>query len=315
MRILVVEDGEFARELIAMQLQSLGHEVQTAETGTTGWERIQDGDFDVVISDLMMPGMNGIELCAKLRAEPQPHYTYFILLTAIDDPEQFLAGMRAGADDYLDKSSEPGVLEARLIVAERFTRLHQEVAEKAQQLEEANRGLKKLNGDLHRLSRHDSLTGLGNRLLMTETLQHVRGMAERYGRSFCAAILDVDHFKAYNDSYGHLAGDEVLAKVSEALKGASRATDMLFRYGGEEFLILLPETMVDEAVLAVERVREAVARESLVHEHAPEGHITLSAGVSQLATGREANIESWLKSADDALYRAKEEGRNRVVAA
>ncbi|MBW3622613.1 MAG: diguanylate cyclase [Armatimonadetes bacterium] len=170
-----------------------------------------------------------------------------------------------------------------------------------------------LNQELQQEARHDPLTGLANRLQMEEDLEMMHGRVERYGHSFCVAFCDVDKFKPYNDHYGHAAGDEVLQAVGQTLADQSRIGDRTYRYGGEEFLVVLPEQTLDTALLTLNRMRAAVEAKGIPHEaKEPPGVVTVSAGIAEVRPGSGKSLDELLKDADDALYRAKASGRNRV---
>ena len=308
MRILIAEDEPVSRTILREAVKQLGHECLVAEDGRRAWELFQRAEVDVVISDRRMPGIDGIELCRLLRQHPHGGYTYFIFLTALSEKADLLAGITAGADDYLAKPLDLEDLQVRLIVAARITALHRQLAEQTTTLE-------LLNTRLFEQARHDALTQLGNRLRLKEDLERMSGWGERYGHSFCAVMCDVDHFKAYNDHYGHLAGDHVLRTVAQTIAQECRSGDLAYRYGGEEFLILLPEQRLVDALRAAERLRQAIERLALPHAAKSQvGVVTISAGVAELKPGADRSFETWLQNADAALYRAKNHGRNRVVA-
>ena len=199
----------------------------------------------------MMPGIDGPELCRRVRDELSDRYIYIVLITGLGHPEQVLEGMSAGADDYLIKPVDPFAVQTRLVAAERVTALHRQVADFRAQLERAN--LELLGQSLT-----DALTGLGNRRRMEEDLARTHARALRAGRSYGMVLFDIDHFKLYNDHYGHLAGDEALRQVARCLQSIARAGESVYRYGGEEFLLLLPDCSVDDAALAAERICGAV---------------------------------------------------------
>lgn len=300
MRILVAEDEAIPRRILRAALESLGHECLVAENGREAWEVFSASPgVDVVISDRLMPGMDGLELCRKIRAEGGDGYAYFVFLTALGEKEEVIDGIRAGADDYLGKPLDFDELRVRLISAARVTGLHKRLSEQKR--------------ELYRQARKDPLTGLGNRLALHEDLEVLVARARRYGHGYCVALYDVDNFKTYNDLYGHLAGDEVLRGVANALAGRSRGGDAAYRYGGEEFLVVMPEQTLESARAAADLVRRAIEdlRIPVAAGESPVA-ITVSAGVAALGPGESA--DAWLREADAALYRAKESGRNRVVA-
>jgi two-component system, cell cycle response regulator len=306
-KILVAEDSATSRLLLTRELVRLGHESIVAEDGAQAWDMFRGSDVEVVISDWMMPGMNGDELCRLVRSQPSAPYTYFVILTSLEGRGHVVQGMRAGADDYLTKPFDNEQLEACLIGAARVSALHRRVAE--QQVE-----LERLNVGLFADSRRDHLTGLGNRLRQDEDLDALTSRAERYGQSFCVALLDIDHFKGYNDTCGHLAGDEVLRRIAQVLVDERRRGDAVYRYGGEELLVVLPAQDLDSATIAVERMRTAVEALAIPHPGIkPVGVVTVSAGVAERRANKGGDAEELLHRADAALYNAKRAGRNRVV--
>ncbi len=266
MRILVAEDNAASRQIFEAAVISLGHECVVATGGEEAWRLFETVDVDAVISDRVMPGMDGVELCRRIRASGRDAYTYFIFLTVLDRKADVLRGMEAGADDYLVKPLDINELRMRLLVASRVTSLH------------------------------------------------LNARADRYGHTCCAVMCDVDFFKAYNDRNGHLAGDEVLQAVARALMNTARSGDQVYRYGGEEFLILLPEQSLDDGLVAAERFRRAVEELAIPHDsNPPDKVVTVSAGVALLSHSGGKSVAAWLNEADAALYRAKEQGRNQVV--
>lgn len=303
LEVLVVDDDDVTRELVAKTVVRLGHSCRTAADGFEALEAIAARHADVVISDWSMPGMTGAELCKRTRerAEETP-YTYFILLTAYSDREHLLGGMAAGADDYQTKPVDLDELEARLMSATRVVSLHRRLA-----LRTAD--LRRDSQRFYLASRTDTLTGIGNRLALDEELASVRDRATRYGHHFCLAMGDIDRFKSYNDKFGHLAGDDILRRVANTIRTRIRTSDRVFRFGGEEFAIVLPQQPLAEACAAVDRVRQAI--EGLELQAADGGVVTMSFGVAEL---RKQKVEDWLALADAALYSAKRAGRNRVVA-
>jgi diguanylate cyclase (GGDEF)-like protein len=306
-KILIADDSATPRLLLKRELERLGHECLVAEDGLQAWEAFQGSGVDAVISDWMMPGLDGDELCRRVRADPNAPYAYFVLLTSLDDKRHIVAGMEAGADDYLTKPFGHEELETRLIAAARVSALHRKIT--AQQAE-----LERLNELLFDDSRRDSLTGLGNRRRQDEDLQILADRAKRYGDCFCVTLFDVDRFKLFNDSAGHLAGDDVLRRVAAKLAYECRSGDAVYRYGGEELLVLLPSQSLDTARIAAERMRAAVEDLAIPHPGIdPPGVVTVSGGVAAFEPDRDDDVARLLKRADAALYEAKEGGRNRVA--
>jgi two-component system chemotaxis response regulator CheY len=308
-RVLVAEDSALTRAMLSNALTAMGHECLVAVDGDEAWARFQATGADVIISDRLMPGLDGIELCRRVREHPGDTYTYFVFLTALTHKSEILEGMCEGADDYLPKPLDLDELRARLIAAERVTALHRRLAEQAQALEQSNRAL-------FEIARTDPLTGLGNRLSMTEMLTSLQAHLSRYGGSYALALCDLDRFKAYNDILGHIEGDQALRTVSSVLKQTIRDTDSIFRYGGEELLVVLPEQTLDSAALAGERLRRAISAIALPHPHnPPHGIVTLSIGIAAFEWAGALDFEAVIAEADTALYEAKRSGRNRVILA
>jgi diguanylate cyclase (GGDEF)-like protein len=312
-RILVADDDGVTRVALTRTVEAFGYECLTAVDGDAAWEILQSSPVDVVISDWLMPGLDGIELCRRIRDRAPtaegPGYVYVILATSLSEGQDRLTGMRAGADDYLVKPVDPMELQARLIVAARVTALHEELARHRHELEQ-------LSVEEARAARTDPLTQLGNRLRLEEDLTAMRARSQRYGHRWCVVLCDIDHFKAYNDTMGHPGGDQALRDVASVIRSHIRSGDTAYRYGGEEFVVVLPEQTLETAVVAAERLRRAVEERGIPHPGLrPPGFVTLSAGVAELAPGGATSVERLVADADAALYRAKELGRNRVQTA
>jgi diguanylate cyclase (GGDEF)-like protein len=306
-RILVAEDDPTSALILRRSVERLGHECTVRRDGCEAWERYVEDSPDVLITDWMMPGMDGPELVRRIREDGR--YCYVLMLSALDDDQHALAGMSAGADGYLTKPLDAVQLKLALIAAGRMTALHRKLEEREAELEALNRRLAVE-------SRRDPLTGVANRLAMREDLERLDETHRRYGRGYALALVDVDHFKAYNDRYGHLVGDEALRRVAEAIGRGLRTVDQVYRYGGEEILVVLPEQTLDAAHQVLERLRLTVETTAIAHEgNPPAGVVTVSAGVAAADEGMGADVQAVLRAADDALYAAKGSGRNRVQAA
>jgi len=290
-------------------VEQLGYTCVSASDGLDAWEKYLREGADVVISDWMMPRVDGIELCRRIRAREDRRYTYFIILTALSEREYRLTGMRAGADDYLAKPLDREDLMLRLIAAERVTSLHR-------RLEEQQRELERLNHEFFEAGRRDALTGIANRRRMQEDLAVLEDQIRREGRPCCVALFDIDHFKAYNDTYLHLTGDEVLRRVATVLARQLNAEDTIYRFGGEEFLAVLPGTSIHTAAAQAERMRAAVEACAIPHERSSVGDVlTVSVGIAEVSVTGEALVISAVRLAEQSLLLAKREGRNRVVVA
>jgi diguanylate cyclase (GGDEF)-like protein len=287
MDVLIADDDAGTRLLVTSAVERFGHRCTIAEDGNEAWRLYQEALPEVVITDWQMPGMDGTALAKAIRAHSSSSYAYVMVLTGAADEDSARAAMEAGADDLLLKPLDAAQLERKLIAAGRVTALHRQ---------------------LHDDARHDALTGLSNRLRLAEDLELLCGRVERYGHAYCVALFDIDDFKGFNDAAGHVAGDGVLRSVAQALQRQIRTGDALYRYGGEEFLVLLPEQTIESAGLAADRLRAAV--EALALPHPAGGSVTVSAGVA--GTAGSCRPDELFELADQALYRAKDAGRNRV---
>jgi two-component system cell cycle response regulator len=307
LRVLVVDDDGDSREMLEEVVVRLGHLSESAADGREALAVQHARPVDVILSDWSMPGMTGIQLCRRLRASQSGGYTYFVLMTAFHDRAHFLEGLRAGADDYLTKPMDVEELELRLRSAARVI-AHQK------ELTESNAALREKSEVSFEAARTDPLTNIANRLRLSEDLEMFRSHAERYGHRFCVALCDIDVFKKYNDTNGHIAGDDVLRCVAATIRRALRQGDNLYRYGGEEFLVILREQDIAQARNAMNRVRSTVESAAIPHEGSPTGVVTISVGLAEIQSAGASN-EDWIRPADSALYRAKRKGRNRVESA
>jgi two-component system cell cycle response regulator len=305
MRILVADDDATSRLIIHTAVRDLGHDCHTVADGEQAWDAFRSQLPDVVISDWMMPGLTGLELCRRVREHDAGRYVYFIMVSGQGLAGEVIEGMSSGADDYLVKPLDLDDLQARLIGAARVTALHRQLAQQRDEM-------KGLNNELMNIARHDALTGLGNRRALKDDLELLEARVARYGHRYCMALIDVDYFKSFNDAYGHQAGDHALQAVAGQLKAEARSGDLLYRYGGEEFLCIFPEQTTESGGLAVERMRAGVQHLAVPHADNPRGVLTVSAGLAMLHPDNSRSASAVLKEADDSLYRAKERGRNRV---
>lgn len=300
MRVLVADDDLVSRLMLQAAVENMGHECLVAADGDQAWKLLCQAAPDVLITDRLMPGIDGLELCRRVREQQDSSYTYVVLATSLTDQEDVLGGMEAGADDYLTKPLDPFDLQARLVAARRVTALHAELA--------------RYRAELDRLATTDGLTGLRNRRSLDQDLATLHARSRRYGRVYCVAMCDVDCFKGYNDRFGHAAGDQALKAVGAALGGQAREGDGVYRYGGEEFLLLLPEQTVQAAMVAAERVRHAVEALAIPHPGSATSRVvTASVGVAGFDPTHHPPVSEVLAQADRALYRAKAAGRNQVM--
>ncbi|CAN5347257.1 diguanylate cyclase [soil metagenome] len=307
-RILVVDDNEDNIEIIDARLSSRGYEVGRATNGEEALEQVQALQPHLILCDVMMPVMDGYEVSRRVKNDASLPYIPIILVTARDSTEDKVEGLDAGADDYLTKPVNFPELEARVRSMLRIKRLQD-------QLDETNAELEEMNKQLVKLSITDGLTELFNHRHIHELLGEEFERSARTGESIAVVMMDLDHFKAVNDTHGHPTGDVVLHETAGMIRDTAREIDMPGRYGGEEFIAILPETDEQAAVNFAERVRSAVEE----HEYR-DGEtlvrMTVSCGVAASASGGNVDTpQGLLKRADDALYAAKEGGRNRVIRA
>jgi diguanylate cyclase (GGDEF)-like protein len=298
MQVLVADDDAVYRRLLQTTLSSWGYQAATVCDGSAAWLALQDEDApDLVILDWVMPGMDGDQVCRCLRQLPRDRYTYVLLLSAKRDRSALLEGLEAGADDYLSKPFDPAELRARLNTGRRILRLQNELIAAREAM--------------RRQATRDALTGAWNHAAILQILDRELNRARREGGSVGVVLADLDHFKQVNDTHGHLAGDEVLREVSARLSHAMRPDDLIGRYGGEEFLLVLPGCDAAATRKVCERLRARVADDAVSHE-ARSVRVTLSLGAAVFATPYELDAVGLLRAADVALYRAKAAGRNRV---
>jgi diguanylate cyclase (GGDEF)-like protein len=297
-RILVVADDPASQHVVRAVLENLGHTSDLCGDAAAAWARFEQEPYDVVITDRDMPGEAGLDLVRRIRTHSDGRYTYVILITALDSLEYAVEGMESGADDYLLKPLDPALMRLRLIAAARVAALHEQIELMTQRLRQA--------------AITDPLTGLGNRLALVVDLAQLHARVVRYGHTYCLALIDVDHFKSYNDTFGHQAGDAALQAIARAVRSTARAGDETYRYGGEELVVVLPEQDVTGALIALNRMRRAVEELDLSNPQSPHGRVTISIGLALLQRGDGQEPNQALAAADAALYRAKALGRNRI---
>lgn len=297
-RVLVVEDDTAARTHVAEMLRRNGMDVEELEDGQAAIERAGRGGIDLILLDAVMPRLGGFEACRIIKATTPEVFLPIILVTVRNDTQSRVEGLRMGADDYVGKPFDERELMARANALLRVKHMHDELADAKQRLET--------------LAIHDEMTGLHNfRYLRTRVDEEFK-RAQRYDVPLTCVMLDVDHFKAINDTHGHDVGDQVLGEIAKRLQAGVREVDVVARYGGEEFLMVLPNTAYRGGILVAERTRLNIANSpirtgDLTHQ------VTISAGVASYPHGTISSKDQLLKAADQSLYRAKEAGRNKVV--
>jgi diguanylate cyclase (GGDEF)-like protein len=299
MRILVAEDSKFYRHLISSCLKDWDFNFVVATDGLSAWEVLESAWAPTLaLLDWVLPGITGLELCQRLRARVQnEQYVYTIVLTAKNDREDLLAAMEAGADDFLSKPFDPPELKARLLAGRRIILLQRELITARESLRFA--------------ATHDSMTGLLNRVEIISVLRREIARGRRERRPVAIVLADLDHFKRVNDAFGHSAGDAVILEVARRFRAGLRVYDGVGRYGGEEFLLILPGCDLDAAMHRANAIRRLIEQDVIV---APQASLTatVSMGVTVADCCRDATVEALLEKADEALYQAKSSGRNRV---
>jgi len=299
MQALVVDDSAVYRKLIGDHLRSWGFGVTLAESGSEAWQILEQPNAPkLVLLDWVLPDLDGIELCQRIRqAGSSSPYIYIILLTSKEGRQNMLQAMQAGADDYLVKPFDELELKARLLVGKRILDLQEELVSARESMRHA--------------ATHDSLTGLTNRGEILAMLERELERARRERKPVAVILCDVDHFKNVNDSLGHLFGDEALREIGRRLRAQLRVYDGVGRYGGEEFLMVLPSCDLANALLRANELREIIAKTPVVCS-GEERLITMSMGVAVSACEGKNEVEMLLNQADAGLYKAKEKGRNRI---
>jgi len=299
-RILVVDDNESNRDLLARRMRSLGYSVVTAPEGVTALEKIERREFDLVLLDVVMPLMSGIEVLKCIRCTYSVTDLPVIMITARDECDDIVHALENGANDYLTKPLALPVVTARVQTQLMLRRMVGE--------------LEKANLKLETLSLHDALTQVANRRSFDEAFAREKRRINRNGRPLTLLILDIDYFKKYNDTYGHKAGDGILCRVAKTIvESLERVSDMAFRYGGEEFVVLLPDCDEYGSAIVAERIRLAIERLAIPHAGSPqEPFLTVSIGTATAVKSSDDQLADLFDQADQMLYRAKAEGRNRV---
>jgi len=296
-KILIAEDDPISRRLLEVFLTRWGYDVAVAASGTEALDLLDQIDAPrLAVLDWMMPGLEGVQVCRKIRERKDRPYVYILLLSARAQKEDLLLGLESGADDYLTKPFDAPELRARLHVGQRILQLQD--------------GLMAAGAELLFRATHDSLTGISNRGVILDILRREYSRQVREGGSFGIVLLDVDHFKSVNDTYGHLCGDTVLQEVVRRVTSTVRAYDTVGRYGGEEFLIVAPSSGAEGILRLSERVRLAIEATPIKMD-ALEISVTVSLGLAVSSEAAPLDPELMLSTADEALYRAKADGRNR----
>jgi two-component system cell cycle response regulator len=298
MKVLIADDESVSRRMLELWLRRWGYEVVVAHDGLQALDILNQSDAPkLLVLDWQMPGKNGVELCREIRKRRNEDYSYVLLLTSKRNQTDVVEGLESGADDFLTKPFNPQELQVRLRTGQRIICLMDQLVAAREELRE--------------MAMNDSLTGLWNRAAIIDSLSNELKRSRREGTSLAVIMVDVDHFKSINDTFGHPAGDAVLREIAKTMKSVIRTYDSAGRFGGEEFLILLPGCDQLTACSHAERLRQAISRLIVTTERG-DVKVTASFGVS-VAHGRtESEAASLIEIADAALYSAKHKGRNRV---
>lgn len=296
-QVLIADDDPMFRRVLQARLQAWGYEVLAVENGTQAWELLQaQVTPDLLIFDRMMPGIDGIELCRRIRSRQADRYPYILLISGKDEKHEIIEGLDAGADDYLTKPFDIGELQARIRAGNRVLLLQHNL-------------IKALDA-LRYQATHDDLTGVWSRGAALHLLKSELERGARSRKETGVLLIDLDHFKKVNDTYGHLSGDAVLKKAASRISMALRSYDIVGRYGGEEFVVVLSQCSRDELGHLAERIRQVVS-ESPISAEGFSIPISVSIGATVSATVLDES--ALLAIADAALYEAKRNGRNQVV--
>ena len=298
MTILVVDDDATLRQMICLLLRRKGHHVIEAIDGQDAWELLQKKSVQLIITDRLMPRLDGESLIRRIRTASMTPYIYIIMLTALGRPQEIVHGLEAGADDYIVKPFNLRELQARVAIGVRLLTVEKELREARDRMEI--------------LATHDDLTGLLNRKAITERAEVELARVHHEQIPMSLVLLDIDHFKAVNDQYGHLVGDDALRLIAKVARDTVRTADFTGRWGGEEFMLVLPGAMQSEALKIAERVRAEIMTTPLTLADGRKLNFSASLGVVSISPTCFHPLDFFLHQADEALYDAKAQGRNRV---
>jgi two-component system, cell cycle response regulator len=297
--VAIVDDDAAIRRLVRLFLKRAGYDVVEYTTGEEARAALVKDHWDLVILDRKLPDMDGVVLAQELRSRPDFRTRYIIMLTGEAEQEDKVQGLELGADDYITKPFQYPELLARIRAGKRIVDLQKELLE--------------TNKRLELLSITDGLTKLHNHRYFQDELARAFEESQRYQRPLSLAMIDIDFFKKFNDTYGHAVGDDVLKRAAELYRHSVRSTDLVARYGGEEFAVMMPETALDDAIAFAEKIRNMIETTPL-ETQAGSLNVTVSLGVASVPHSRIRSAKELIVAADKALYRAKRNGRNQVQA-
>jgi diguanylate cyclase (GGDEF)-like protein len=305
LKVLIVEDSKVALKAISGYIENMGVQPLLAENGHDALELYSRERPDIVLLDIILPDTDGYEVAKEIRRlQGKDEWTAIIFLSVMSKDEDLARGIEVGGDDYIMKPVGSVVVQAKVRAMYRLVQMQRALVKMAAQLNDANQ-------ELQRLSMTDGLTGIANRRMFDVSLAREWRRCMRLNKPLSVVMLDVDYFKKYNDRYGHQEGDDCLVAVAqEVARSAPRPGDLVARYGGEEFVMILADTDEDGANWVAERIRQHVAGLNLPHKDSSDGHVTVSCGISSVIPSQELSVEMLVKSADNALYLSKNQGRN-----
>lgn len=309
LKVMVVEDSKVTMKALCNYLERMGiSQPLTAVTGAAAIELFRKERPDIVLLDALLPDIDGFDIARQLRAmEKNNEWAAILFLTSMAKDEDLARGIEAGGDDYLTKPISEVVLKAKIGAMRRLVEMQRSLVDVTHKLNLANK-------KLQRMSTIDGLTGIGNRRSFDDFAVREWRRCQRMKKPMSIIMVDVDHFKQYNDTYGHQAGDICLKAVAtQVARSAPRAGDMSARYGGEEFVLVLGETDIDGATWVANHIRQLVEQRKMPHTGSPFQHVTVSCGVASVTPREDLSLGTLLKAADNALYMAKSQGRNTVV--
>ena len=297
--VAIVDDDAAIRRLVKLFLHRAGYDTIECTTGEEARKELVERAWDIAVLDRKLPDMDGLRLAQEIKARSETRARYIVMLTGEDEQEDKIEGLELGADDYITKPFQYPELLARIRAGKRIVDLQNELLESNRRLE--------------LLSITDGLTKLHNHRHFQDELARAFDEAQRYQRPLSLAMIDIDFFKKFNDTYGHAAGDDVLKQVAKIYRSSVRSTDLVARYGGEEFAVMMPETALDDAITFAEKIRNVIETTPL-ETQAGKVHATVSLGVASIPLSRIRSAKELIVAADKALYRAKRNGRNQVQA-
>jgi diguanylate cyclase (GGDEF)-like protein len=321
--LLIVDDDQMNREILYRHLKNLGYRnIILADGGKRGLEIVASQSIDLIMLDMMMPVINGLEVLEILKSHLEWRVIPVIIISALDEKEMMLSCIQKGSEDYLIKPYDRVLLKARVsacldkkAVYDREVLTKQKLELAYKELAMAYYELEIVKNELEALSQQDGLTGIANRRYFDTVLEREWKAAQREKNCISLILFDIDYFKKYNDTYGHLAGDDCLCQIAIVVsKVIKRPRDTLARYGGEEFAVILPDTTPSGAIICAERIRYEIENLNIIHTSSQiNPYVTASLGISTISPHIEIlNSQQIIREADLALYQAKREGRNRV---